>query len=97
MFRKAKALGQQGFFDKAQKILEDVKVKNPTGIFSPNVLLCDILTQPPQMRPSAIKKSHVFELLMMKERRPIRRNLKVNTYPSSAFLVHLTDGLLQVF
>jgi len=30
MFRKAKALGQQGFFDKALKILEEVKTKNPT-------------------------------------------------------------------
>jgi len=30
MFRKAKALGEQGFFDKALKILEDIKTKNPS-------------------------------------------------------------------
>ncbi|KAF5359329.1 hypothetical protein D9756_003254 [Leucocoprinus leucothites] len=29
MFRKAKALGEQGFFEKASKILEDVKAKSP--------------------------------------------------------------------
>jgi len=30
MFRKGKALGEQGFFDKALKILEDLKTKNPS-------------------------------------------------------------------
>jgi len=30
MFRKGKALGEQGFFDKALKVLEDLKKKNPT-------------------------------------------------------------------
>jgi len=30
MFRKGKALGEQGFFEKAVKILEEVKEKNPT-------------------------------------------------------------------
>ncbi|PPQ90804.1 hypothetical protein CVT25_012124 [Psilocybe cyanescens] len=30
MFRKGKGLGEQGFFDKALKILEDLKTKNPT-------------------------------------------------------------------
>ncbi|KAF8150660.1 hypothetical protein B0H34DRAFT_729735 [Crassisporium funariophilum] len=30
MYRKAKALGEQGFCDKAVKILEDLKSKNPT-------------------------------------------------------------------
>jgi len=29
MFRKAKALGEQGFFEKASKILEDIKSKSP--------------------------------------------------------------------
>jgi hypothetical protein len=31
MFRKAKALGEIGYFEKAQAILEDLKKKNPTG------------------------------------------------------------------
>jgi pentatricopeptide repeat protein len=31
MFRKGKALGEQGFFEKAEKVLEDLKTKNPTG------------------------------------------------------------------
>ncbi|KAJ3565052.1 hypothetical protein NP233_g7887 [Leucocoprinus birnbaumii] len=30
MFRKAKALGEQGFFEKASKILEDIKAKSPS-------------------------------------------------------------------
>ncbi|KJA26242.1 hypothetical protein HYPSUDRAFT_133165 [Hypholoma sublateritium FD-334 SS-4] len=30
MFRKGKALGEQGFFDKALKVLEELKKKNPT-------------------------------------------------------------------
>ncbi|RDB25953.1 Tetratricopeptide repeat protein 9B [Hypsizygus marmoreus] len=30
MFRKGKALGEQGFFEKAVKILEEVKEKNPS-------------------------------------------------------------------
>ncbi|TEB25167.1 TPR-like protein [Coprinellus micaceus] len=30
MFRKGKALGEQGFFEKAEKVLEDLKTKNPT-------------------------------------------------------------------
>lgn len=29
MFRKGKALGEQGFFDKAKKVLEELKKKNP--------------------------------------------------------------------
>ncbi|TFK18120.1 TPR-like protein [Coprinopsis marcescibilis] len=36
MFRKGKALGEQGFFEKAVKILEDIKKKNPT-----DVAICD--------------------------------------------------------
>ena len=31
LFRKGKALGEQGFFEKSVKILEDLKSKNPTG------------------------------------------------------------------
>jgi hypothetical protein len=31
MFRKAKALGEQGFFEKALKVLDDLKTKNPSG------------------------------------------------------------------
>jgi len=30
MFRKGKALGEQGFFEKALKVLEDLKTKNPS-------------------------------------------------------------------
>ncbi|KAF9000682.1 hypothetical protein BDQ17DRAFT_1359343 [Cyathus striatus] len=30
MFRKGKALGEQGFFDKSLKVLEELKTKNPT-------------------------------------------------------------------
>ncbi|KAF9533859.1 hypothetical protein CPB83DRAFT_831680 [Crepidotus variabilis] len=30
MFRKGKALGEQGFFEKSVKVLEDLKTKNPT-------------------------------------------------------------------
>lgn len=33
MFRKAKALGEQGFFEKASKILEDLRSKSPAGLF----------------------------------------------------------------
>jgi len=32
MFRKGKALGEQGFFDKALNVLEDLKKKNPADI-----------------------------------------------------------------
>jgi hypothetical protein len=32
MFRKGKALGEQGFFEKAVKVLEDLRSKNPAGI-----------------------------------------------------------------
>ena len=31
MFRKGKALGEMGFFEKAQAVLEDLKKKNPAG------------------------------------------------------------------
>ena len=34
MFRKGKALGEQGFFDKALNILEELKKKNPTGDYA---------------------------------------------------------------
>ena len=34
MFRKGKALGELGFFEKAQTILEDLKKKNPNGTSS---------------------------------------------------------------
>jgi len=30
MFRKGKALGELGFFEKAEKVLEELKIKNPT-------------------------------------------------------------------
>ncbi|EAU85357.2 hypothetical protein CC1G_07051 [Coprinopsis cinerea okayama7 len=36
MFRKGKGLGQQGFFEKAVKILEEVKTKNPS-----DAAICD--------------------------------------------------------
>ncbi|KAF8899930.1 hypothetical protein CPB84DRAFT_1825204 [Gymnopilus junonius] len=32
MFRKGKALGEQGFYDKAVKVLEDLKKKNPSDV-----------------------------------------------------------------
>jgi hypothetical protein len=31
MYRKAKALGEQFFFEKAEKIFEDLMKKNPDG------------------------------------------------------------------
>lgn len=31
MFRKGKALGEQGFYEKAVRILEEVKEKSPSG------------------------------------------------------------------
>ncbi len=31
MFRKGKALGEQGFFERAVKVLEDLKSKSPEG------------------------------------------------------------------
>jgi propanediol dehydratase large subunit len=34
MFRKGKALGEQGFFDKALVVLEDLKKKNPAGDYT---------------------------------------------------------------
>jgi hypothetical protein len=33
MFRKGKALGELGFFEKAEKVLEELKTKNPSGLF----------------------------------------------------------------
>ena len=41
MFRKGKALGEQGFFDKALKVLEELKKKNPTG----NACHCRLMKQ----------------------------------------------------
>jgi len=32
MFRKGKALGEQGFFEKALKVLEKLKSENPSGV-----------------------------------------------------------------
>ena len=32
MFRKGKALGEQGFFEKALKVLEKLKTENPSGM-----------------------------------------------------------------
>jgi hypothetical protein len=31
MFRKGKALGELGFFEKASKVLNDLKTQNPPG------------------------------------------------------------------
>jgi len=31
MFRKGKALGEQGFFEKALKVLNELKTQNPSG------------------------------------------------------------------
>jgi hypothetical protein len=33
LFRKGKALGELGFFGKAEKVLEELKTKSPTGLF----------------------------------------------------------------
>lgn len=33
LFRKAKALGETGYFERAEKILEDIKKKSPAGQF----------------------------------------------------------------
>ena len=32
MFRKGKALGELGFFEKSEKVLEELKSKSPAGI-----------------------------------------------------------------
>jgi hypothetical protein len=42
MFRKGKALGEQGFFQKAEKVLEDLKSKNPSGAQSGMRVLCTV-------------------------------------------------------
>jgi hypothetical protein len=34
MFRKGKALGELGFFLKAEKVLEELKTKNSAGLYS---------------------------------------------------------------
>lgn len=34
MFRKGKALGEQGFFEKAEKVLEELKTQNAAGCVS---------------------------------------------------------------
>jgi hypothetical protein len=39
LFRKGKALGEQGFFEKAEKILVDLKLRNPTGATASTFLL----------------------------------------------------------
>lgn len=31
MFRKGKALGELGYYERAEKVLEDLKTKNPSG------------------------------------------------------------------
>lgn len=35
MFRKGKALGELGFFEKAEKVLEELKSRNTTGTSYP--------------------------------------------------------------
>jgi hypothetical protein len=37
MFRKGKALGELGFFEKAEKVLEELKTKNPSGVYNPSI------------------------------------------------------------
>jgi len=44
MFRKGKALGEMGFYEKAVKILEEVKEKNPSGayisaVYAPSLMI----------------------------------------------------------
>jgi hypothetical protein len=34
MFRKGRALGEQGFIDKALAVLEDLRKKNPAGDYT---------------------------------------------------------------
>ncbi|KXN91620.1 Tetratricopeptide repeat protein 9C [Leucoagaricus sp. SymC.cos] len=42
MFRKAKGLGEQGFFEKASKILEDLKTKSPADAAAATVELAHL-------------------------------------------------------
>jgi hypothetical protein len=39
MFRKGKALGEQGFFEKAEKVLEELKTQNAAGCVSFYIML----------------------------------------------------------
>ena len=80
MFRKGKALGEQGFFEKALKILEDLKTKNPSGMCPVRLGVWD----PPwrgtfstQIRSWSIKKLKDYGLSTMNARKCTNRRWKV--------------------
>lgn len=45
MFRKGKALGEQGFFERAVKVLEDLKKKCPSGTYAVVTVLLQFMTK----------------------------------------------------
>ena len=78
LFRKAKALGEQGFYEKAVKILTDVKSKSPAGQATIVVLLTSSLTMRDQMPLHAIRNFHGFESLTTNAKRLIRKSSRVS-------------------
>lgn len=61
MFRKGKALGELGYFEKSVKILEEVKAKNPDGTLS-NQLYLTFVTHANRYADAAIVDAEVARL-----------------------------------
>ena len=80
MFRKGKALGEQGFFQKAEKVLEDLKSKNPSGVYSDMSSWCSIgspCLSDKELVDQEIKRLRVID----KEREKVHRQNMKGTEP----------------
>lgn len=86
MFRKGKALGELGYFERAEKVLEELKTKNPTGISLFARQMNDILTKPSfQTQQASPQNSRAYEPSTKLKKRPSTRSSKVNPNPYALY------------
>lgn len=78
MFRKAKALGEIGFYEKAYKILEQVKRINPAGLVVPSFIL-QPLTNMHQEGPTV--DAEIARLRAIENERDRAHNQKLKGWP----------------
>lgn len=96
LFRRAKALGETGYFERAEKILEDIMKKSPAGASScAPILRC---TPAKSFADEPAAKAELARLRAMDKERERKHNQKLKGSFSSLFIMAITSNFrLSIF
>lgn len=97
MFRKGKALGEQGFFEKAVKVLKDLKSKNPSGAqhVSDTSIWCSIAHLIYQIKSWSTRRSKGYELSTMNARKCTSKRWKVSTLNPFVLIYNISHCVVK--